>query len=191
MATRGALRAAHAEALLGRTAANLALDRVELADAQQRLRRNRGAGLGVHLEEPPPQVCPAEGERDRVVAALALHRLEPVVAVHLQGAPETLEVSRGARALAVRRVGVGDRGRRPALPGAVVHRVGPERSLAGAAQATFEGGQWRVVGEHPGLAADVGEDALVEGPEPPAGRLTQSQRVERSRVTPLRRTIPA
>ena len=59
---------AHRAPLVGARAADRLLDRIERGDAFERLTGDRRFTLGV-VEEPAPQVRPAEGERDPAIAA--------------------------------------------------------------------------------------------------------------------------
>ena len=112
---------------------------------------------------------PAESQRDGAVVAPIGQRAEAAVAVHLQGAAEGGEVRSGPDAFAVGGVDVGDRRRPGAAAGTVVGSVGPDPAVARPAPARREGGQRRVVGEHPRVADHMGEDQPVQRPEPPAG----------------------
>ena len=53
--------------------------------------------------------------------------------------------------------------------GAVVGRIAPEPADPGPAEAALQGGQRRVVGEHPGMPDDMVEDEVAQRPQPPAG----------------------
>ena len=114
-------------------------------------------------------MAPAEGERDRAVPAPGGKPAEAAIAVHLQGAAEPGQVGRRPGRLAVAGIDIGHR-RRP-LPerGAVVGRIAPEPAHPGPAEAALQGGQRRVVGEHPGMPDDMVEDEVAQRPQPPAG----------------------
>jgi hypothetical protein len=79
---------AHRPPRLGQLAADLSLNAVQRADAQQGLGGDRRAVMGVDLVKAPAQVAPTEGERDRAVPRPGGERAEAAVAVHLQGAAE-------------------------------------------------------------------------------------------------------
>ena len=87
-------------AFVGRTAADLALDGVERADAQQSLGGDRRGGVGVDLVEAPTQMRPTEGKRDRAVVAPIGQCTEAAIAVHLQRATEGREMPGGPDAAA-------------------------------------------------------------------------------------------
>ena len=67
---RLALFLAHGAALVGASAADRLLDRVERGDALERLAGDRRVAALGDVEELAPQVRPAEGERDRLAGAL-------------------------------------------------------------------------------------------------------------------------
>src|SRR3954453_10755839 len=114
-------------------------------------------------------MAPAEGERDRAAPALVGKPAEAAIAVHLQGAAEPGKVGRRPGRLAVAGIDIGH-GRRPMSErGTVVGRVAPEPALARAAEAALQGGQRRVVGEHPGMPDHMVEEEIAQRPQPPAG----------------------
>jgi hypothetical protein len=61
---------------LGRAAADLGLDRVELADPPQRLLRQRRAGRLMDLVEASSAMCPTERQPDRTRRAVLEQALE-------------------------------------------------------------------------------------------------------------------
>jgi hypothetical protein len=90
-------------AFLGRMAAELGLDPVELPDPTQRLlgqRRARARGL-VDLVKASSARRPAEREPDLTRASARQQAFEPAVAVHLQHALEVGQMRGRALALAV------------------------------------------------------------------------------------------
>src|SRR3954467_10021258 len=114
------------EPVLGRVAADLGLDGVELADPAQRLLRQRRAGGLVELVEAPPAMRPTERELDLVRRAARQQALEAAVAVYLQDTLEPGQVSGRMLALAVLGVEVDHRRRGAAVPRPVVDRIAPE-----------------------------------------------------------------
>ena len=87
--------------LIGRSAANVGLDRVERRDAGERLRCDRRRAGRSDLVEPATDMRPAEGElylagfRKRTIAG---------VAIDLQRTMEALEMSGGTLGFAIRAV---------------------------------------------------------------------------------------
>src|SRR3954453_3479097 len=125
--------------------------------------------MGVDFVKAPAQMAPAEGERDRAAPALVGKPAEAAIAVHLQGAAEPGQVGRRPGRLAVAGIDIGH-GRRPMSErGTVVGRVAPEPALARSAEAALQGGQWRVIGEHPGMPDHMVEDEIAQRPQPLAG----------------------
>lgn len=142
-------------AFMGWLAADPALDGIERAYAQQDLGGDRRGGVGVDLVKAPAQMGPAEGERDRAVVAPIGERAEAAIAIHLQRAPEACEMPGGPDALAVRGVDIGDRRRPGAAARSVIGGIGPDPPVARPASAGLQGGQRRVVGEHPRMTDHV------------------------------------
>ena len=103
---RLALFLAHGTALVGRSAADRLLDRVEKSDAIQGFARDGcGAALG-DVEEPSSQMCPAEGERDGFAEMCGVGNVlvgRVSVALH--------DAAIGLEQLQARCIGVGDGGR--------------------------------------------------------------------------------
>src|ERR671913_1182543 len=87
--------------LLGRAAADLGLDPVELPDPAQRLLRQRRARGPVELVEAPPAMRPTERELDLVRRATRQQALEAPIAIDLQYAREPGQMRRRVLALAV------------------------------------------------------------------------------------------
>ena len=155
--------------LLGRAAADLGLDRVELADPAQRLLRQGRAGGLVDLVEAPPAMRPAEGEPDLARRPALQQALEAGIAVHLQHALELGQVGGRMLALAVLGVEVDHRRRGAAAPGPVIDRVAPQagRSWSGPGRGRAPAGC--VVGEDPGRAHHVPAQEAPQRLQPPAG----------------------
>ena len=82
---RLALLLAREATLVGAHAPDRLLDRIERGDSLERLAGDRRFTLGV-VEEPAPQVRPAEGERDPAIGRLGGDRLVGGITVALNNA---------------------------------------------------------------------------------------------------------
>ena len=98
------------EPLLGRTTADLGLDRVEFADPAQHLLRQRRVGGLVDLVKASSAMRPAEGELDLIRRPVLQQALEAAIAVYLQHALERGQVGCRVLALTILGVEVDDRG---------------------------------------------------------------------------------
>src|SRR3954452_13099320 len=117
---------AHPSSVLGRMAADLGLDRIELANARQHLGGQWRFRGDPEVVKPAPHVRPAECQGDRAVDPIAGKALEPGIPVDLQYAPETGQVPRRALALAVLRVGIDRHRMMRSAPGAMVDGITPK-----------------------------------------------------------------
>ncbi len=95
--------------------------------------------------------------------------LEPVIAVDLEHAPESGQMSGRTRALAVLGIHVGGGRVRRAAPGPVIDRVAPQPSRLGPAAPRIEHRQGRVVGEQLVGRQHRAEHQVVQRRQPPAG----------------------
>jgi hypothetical protein len=107
-------------------------------DALESLAGDRsGAALG-DVEEAASQVCPAKGERDRLVARSVGNCLVSRIPVALRDAAIVVEQLERVDRAATRSLGVGDRRRIGPAPRPVVTGDGPKISFLGAAAARIE-----------------------------------------------------
>ena len=126
---RLALFLAHGTALVGRSAADRLLNRVEKSDAIEGFARDGcGAALG-DFEELSSQMCPAEGERDGFAEICCVGNvLVGRVSIALHDAMIGIEQLQRVDGAAARRIGVGDGGRVGSTPGPVIAGDRPEVS---------------------------------------------------------------
>ena len=140
---------AHDAARIGATAADRLLDRIECGDAFERLAGDRRVAVFGDIEELAPQMRPAEGERDRLLAGSAGNRLIGGISVALHDAAIGPEELKRMDRSATGSVAVGDRRRVGSAPGPVVAGDGPEVSLLDAAAAGIEHRRHRLVDRDP------------------------------------------
>ena len=143
---RLALFLAHGTALVGRSAADRLLNRVEKSDAIEGFARDGcGAALG-DFEELSSQMCPAEGERDGFAEICCVGNvLVGRVSIALHDAMIGIEQLQRVDGAAARRIGVGDGGRVGSTPGPVIAGDRPEVSLLGASPAGIEHRRHRLI----------------------------------------------
>ena len=122
---RFAVLLAHAATLVGACAPDRLLDRVERGDSLKRLTGDWRFTLGV-VEEPAPQVRPAEGERDPAIGRLGGDRLVGGVTVALNNARIIVEQLQAVDRPAAGCVGEGDGRRVRAAPWSIVAGDRPE-----------------------------------------------------------------
>src|SRR6185437_15478077 len=141
---RAAALLADGMALFGRTAADVALDPVEIGDAHQRLGGNRRRTALGEFVEAAADMAPAEGQT--YFTPLGQH-LVASVAVYLQDTAKAGEMGDRLRGLAVRGIDIGHAGRIAATPGSVVPGIGPELTGLGPPPSRIEHRCRRLVGE--------------------------------------------
>ena len=134
---RLALLLAHAATLVGACAPDRLLDRVERGNSLKRLTGDRRFTLGV-VEEPAPQVRPAEGERDPAIGRLGGDCLVGGVTVALNNARIIVEQLQAVDRPAAGCIGEGDGRRVRAAPWSIVAGDRPEVALLDAASARIE-----------------------------------------------------
>src|SRR4029079_16938545 len=119
---------AHRSPLLGAVAADLRFDLVEPGDAPECFFGDRGSSTFGDFVDPPPPVCPAEGQDHGIARAPSIGQLlVGRIPVALHDAPSTGEQRHRMLASARRREGINSgRRARAAAPGTVVARDRPE-----------------------------------------------------------------
>src|SRR6476620_9306293 len=140
---------AHDAARIGGTAVDRLLDRIECGAAFERLAGDRRVAVFGDIEELTPQMRPAEGERDRLLAGSAGNRLIGGISVALHDAAIGPEELKRMDRSATGSVAVGDRRRVGSAPGSVVAGDGPEVPLLNAAAAGIEHRRHRLVDRDP------------------------------------------
>ena len=142
LSTSGLVRLCRcAQPLVRRAAADLGLDRVQLADAFERLGRDRRVAALGDVVEAATEVAPAEGQRQRSAGALGIgQRIIGDVAVDLQDAAEAGEMANRVLAAATRRIEIGHGRRVGAAPWPIIARDGPQVAGLGAAAPRIEHG---------------------------------------------------
>src|SRR6516165_9986296 len=136
---------AHRAALVGARTADRLLDRVERRDALERFAGDRRVAALGEVEEVAPQMCPAEGQRDRLAGCLVGDAFVGRVAVALHDAAIAIEQLERVDRTATRRIAEGDGRRVGPAPRPVIPGNGPEVSLLGAAAAGIEHARYRLV----------------------------------------------
>src|SRR6516162_1136087 len=144
-------------------AADLRLDRIELADAHKRLGRDRCIASYVDLVELPSQMAPTKGERHRTAGTADTCQLVIAgVAVDLQHAAEAFKKRDGVFLASPWRISVGNRRRLRAAPGPIVARNRPQEAGLGLAPPRIEHGATRLVGKQLRRALELAEQVLVK-----------------------------
>jgi hypothetical protein len=175
---RFALLLARSPPLLGAQAADRLLDRIEFGNPLQRLAGDRRFALGV-VEEPAPQVRPAEGERDPAIGRLGGDGLVGSVTVALNNARILVEQLQAVDRPAAGRIGVGDRRRVRSAPQPIVAGDRPEIALLDPTAARIEHWRLRLVDRDLGRGQDELAKAVVDRPEF-RGRVANPERQRRA-----------
>ena len=130
--------------------------------------RHRRRRLAVGIDELASGMGEAEGKRDRILAgARADQRLVGVIAVHLDGATVTGELSTRLIVPASARMDVDDGRMRWTQPWPVIAGMRPELGDTYPSSSFLQNRHAGLVAEDPGLSVDIGQQALVERAHPP------------------------